>query len=222
MRILKYILIITALSLLLSACGIKAESMISSPSGEIRAHLTLSGSSVRSIEVYAGEEQVSKYSVKGAKVDEAGNGFEFIDLNFDGTADMRLLVKDGEKKQYKCWIYNPGSGGFDTYSVLDGLKNPIVDKENGRIAVEYSTHIIEPAVGIDPEAHIYERGSRYYGWHQGKFCEVGRDCVTYYSESDIYCVAVWELNADGELYTTKERWLSPKKYAAEGGERWFD
>ncbi len=71
-------------------------------------------------------------------------------------------------------------------------------------------------MGTTPETYIDEEGVNTYEWVNGKLKNVRRECVTYYSESDIYCVAVWKLNSDGVLEPYDEQWLSPEKYEREG------
>ncbi len=173
--------------------------------------------SVERIKVMSGGKTVATLNTKGALTEGKNYGFNLIDANFDGYDDICLEVKtDDAGTKYSFWIWNPIRKKFSTDRILNSLLSPVFDYNNSTISAPYRSRIIEPAVGPDPEAYIDEEGVVTYEWRQGVLVAVRRECTTYYSESDIYCVAVWEINADGELEATSERWLRPEQYEKAG------
>ena len=138
------------------------------------------------------------------------------DVNFDGHDDLRILVATGKHLRYAHRIYDAATGTFYTDEQLDSMLDVSILPEQKQITAYYRTHTIDPAVGTTPETYIDEQGVNTYEWRDGKLFNVRRECVTYYSESDIYCVATWELNSDGTLEPYDEQWLSPEKYVSEG------
>lgn len=214
---LRRLLCLTVIILLaLSSCAAAPALTVESPDGELVCELYATDGSVRRIRVLHDGKKSAQYSVRGACSEDDGLGFEFIDLNFDGQYDMRLLVSDGVHRKYRCWLRRSDNGEFVKNAKLDALLDPVADEQSKRITASYNTHTVEPAVGDDPEAYIDEQGSVTYAWRQGALVAVMRECTTYYSESDIYCVALWEINTDGELEATSERWLSLEQYARAG------
>ena len=140
------------------------------------------------------------------------------DVNFDGHSDLRILVATGKHLRYAHRIYDAETGTFYTDEQLDSMLDVILLPEQKQITAYYRTHTIDPAVGTTPETFIDEQGVNTYEWRDGKLFNIHRECVTYYSESDIYCVATWELNSDGVLEPYNEQWLSPEKYESKGFE----
>ncbi len=142
---------------------------------------------------------------------------EFADVNFDGYTDLRLPVTtDGDHTRYANRIYSPDTEDFYSNTVLDLLKDPIIDPEAKQITAYYSKYTVEPAVGMSPEAYIDERGTKTCAWINNVLTVVARDCMTYYSESNIYCVARWETDEYGDLVAAEERWLLPDQLERAG------
>lgn len=175
------------------------------------------GTTLRSITVKRGEEIVAKLKVSGINIGAEECGLEFIDLNFDGYEDIRIIAsRGGLGTKYRCWIWNAGRQSFDTDSMLNSLISPEFDGINKTVTAKYTSHIIEPAVGTEPETYIDEIGTVDYNWRQGMLTAVRKECTTYYSESEIYCVAVWIIDETGELVPASEMWLLPDQYERAG------
>ncbi len=173
--------------------------------------------SVERIKVISGGKTVATLNTKGALTEGNNYGFNFIDANFDGYDDICLEVKtDDDGTKYSFWIWNPIRKNFSTDRILNSLLSPVFDYGEGTVTAPYRSRIIEPVAGPDPEAYIDDEGVVTYEWRQGVLVAVRRECITYYSESDIYCVAVWEINEGGELEAIRERWLRPEQYERAG------
>ncbi len=173
--------------------------------------------SVRRIKVISSGKTIASIRTDGAVAGTSDYGFFFVDANFDGHDDICLAVSVGEDgTKYNFWIYNTTKKNFGTDKTLNSLLSPSFDKTTETITAPYKTHTIDPAVGTDPETYIDEEGTITYEWRQGALTAIHKECVTYYSESEIYCVSIWDINADGELEPTEENWMVPDQYARAG------
>lgn len=148
-----------------------------------------------------------------SQVRDEGEGVEFLDLNFDGELDLRLPVRTSGGNTYYT-TYIRGDAGYYTVSALDALPSPVIDSAAQTISSPYSRYTVEPATDDFPEVYISEAGTSVYSWQQGALRLVGRVSYTYYSESEIYCVAKWQALEDGTLDAVEEHWLSEEQYAA--------
>ncbi|NLW73505.1 MAG: hypothetical protein GX057_01220 [Clostridiales bacterium] len=172
---------------------------------------------LRRIEVISDGQKVAVLGVGDARADMQNCKFELVDLNFDGHEDFRFIVsRKAEGIKYRCWLWNPASKTFIVDNTLNSLLSPAIDYEAKTISAPYRTYTIEPAVGTEPETYISEVGVLTYKWRQGRLVAVKKECRTYYSETEIYCVATWDINDDGELEPTVERWLTPEQYERAG------
>jgi hypothetical protein len=167
--------------------------------------------------VTSGGKTITTIRADGAVTGMSDYGFIFVDVNFDGHDDISLVTSiDNNGTKYSFWIFNTSGKNFGTDKTLNSLLSPTFDKNTKTITAPYKTHTIDPAVGTEPETYIDEEGMITYEWRQGALTAIHKECITYYSESEIYCVAVWDINADGELEPTDERWLMPEQYAQAG------
>lgn len=56
--------------------------------------------------------------------------YEFVDMNFDGNADLYLAVSNVDGViSYYCWLFNATENRFDYSASLSALKNISVDSE---------------------------------------------------------------------------------------------
>jgi hypothetical protein len=173
--------------------------------------------SVKQIKVTAGEKTIASFKTEGAAAGAPDYGFIFVDANFDGSYDICLAAFYGEEgTRYSFWLWDPVSKAFSTDKTLDSLLSPVFDSSTKTISAQYKKHTVEPTVGTEPETYIDEEGTVTYEWRQGALAAIKKECITYYSESEIYCVAVWDINAGGELEPTEEHWLMPDQYARAG------
>ena len=215
MRRLFIIIMILCLSLpCLVACGEPAEVLTE---GELTVKIyTNTEGRTNVIKTYREGKCIDTWRVK-SEFSYAEAPLRFVDLNFDGHTDMRILTSSEKNHtRYSCRLYSPDTDSFYSDTVLDLLWDPEIDSEAQQISAYYTKYTVEPAVGMTLEAYIDERGTKACAWIDGKLTIVARECITYYSESDIYCVAKWALNQYGELDAVEERWLSPEKYKQEG------
>lgn len=172
---------------------------------------------LRRIEVVADERTVAVLRVGDARADLQNCNFELVDLNFDGHDDFRFISsQQSEDTKYRCWLWNPATKTLSTDSTLNSLLSPAINFETKTISAPYRTYTTEPAVGTEPETYISEVGVLTYQWRQGRLTPIKKECRTYYSETEIYCVATWDINTEGELEPTIERWLTPEQYRRAG------
>lgn len=170
---------------------------------------------VKRLEIRRGDRKLSTLRVDSTIADN-GSSFEFIDINFDSHPDVRLLTSRGEHCLYTCYLYSPETDSFVLSDALSSMLDLAVDSENKQLTAYYSRYTIEPAGMTWIETYVDERGTSTFVWQQEQLTEIARECITYYSESDIYCVASWSIDAYGELSPTSERWMEPTKLISEG------
>ena len=212
-RTITVLLILCLLTTFFTACNAPSETLTE---GELTLEIYLdSNGKTETIKTYKNGKRVDSWRIRSsARYNEAP--VSICDVNFDGHDDLRILVATGSHLRYAHRIYDAETGTFYTDEQLDKLLDATILPEQKQITAYYRTHTIDPAVGTTPETYIDEQGVNTYEWVNGKLKNVHRECVTYYSESDIYCVAVWELNSDGVLEPYDEQWMSPEKYEREG------
>lgn len=61
---------------------------------------------------------------------------EFIDMNFDGHKDFRIMTDEGERVRsevYKYWLYEPAAKTFAPANLFDGMCSPSFDPYNKAI-----------------------------------------------------------------------------------------
>lgn len=152
-------------------------------------------------------------AVKGNSI----SSFELIDLNFDGHDDIRFVSRVTESgNRYTCYIYEPISGVFSENTTLNSLISPAVNSEEKTISSYHYKKTVEPATEDTPAATIIEAGITVYGWVNQRFVPLSGEMITYYSENDIYKVSTYAPNADGDLESVRDRWLSPAQYDRAG------
>ena len=214
MRRLLLVLLILCLSLtVLTSCGEPAQ-VLTEGDLEVKVY-TNSDGVAKVIKTYRDGKLIDTWR-PGGQVNYFEAPIRFVDLNFDGYTDMRILSATGKHLRYANRIYSPDTDGFYTNVVLDLLQDPVIDSEAQLITAYYSKYTVEPAVGISPEVYIDERGTKTCAWINNNLTVIARDCITYYSESDIYCVARWEIDKYGDLEAVDERWLMPDQLERAG------
>lgn len=197
----------------LVGCAAEPDRTLTAPDGTVcRVYLNSRGA-VRRLELSEPADGDSTHRLSpDSRVRDSGKSLEFVDANFDGRLDVRLVTRcAGDSTYYTTYIR--GDSGYYTVSALDALPSPTLHPETGTISSPYSHLTIEPATDDFPEVYISEAGTNYYCWQQGALRLTARDSYTYYSESEIYCVARWEMSDDGTLEPAEERWLDPARYS---------
>lgn len=198
---------------LLAGCSGEPARTLTAPDGTVcRVYLDSRGA-VRRIELSEQTEGASTYVLRpDSRMRDSGDSLVFIDVNFDGRLDVRLATRyTGGNTYYTTYIR--GDAGYYTVSALDALPSPTVDADTKTISAPYSRYTVEPETDDFPEVYISEAGTEHYSWQQGALRLTARDSCTYYSESDIYCIAKWRTLDDGTLDAVDEHWLDEEQYA---------
>lgn len=94
---------------------------------------------VRAIEIYRGAA-VEPFSVienleVEAPIDDPFRGFDILDMNFDGYADMRLaeFFTPGPNIPYLHWLFDPKSSTFARRPAFDDIRSPVFDADAKRL-----------------------------------------------------------------------------------------
>lgn len=175
-------------------------------------------SKVERIVVTRDGKKVGTYDQVGLRRELAGDdyGFSTVDLNFDGILDMRLkTAKKTAGMQFACYLWDAEKGYYVYHPSLSALQNlTVADTISAITACEYE-YTVDPATGDTPEFYTERNAFVIYRWIDGKLNEVHRKELTYYEESDIYCYAVFDLDEDGEMDTTRESWITADRFDAD-------
>lgn len=118
------------------------------------------------------------------------NGFETIDLNFDGYLDFRLLAQTsaGPNTLYRNWLWSPREGRFVANEALDEIVSPEFDPDTQEITSRWRSSAAEGGVDI----HMWEGGSPVI---------IHRETDRY---SDIGCTRTFYDRIEGKLAETGE------------------
>lgn len=203
-------LLLCAIFVLLS-CGGRTTELEMPDGGRCRV-VTSAGGSVIRLDIVTSDGAEFEIRPKSSLRD-GGIGVEFVDINFDGRIDIRLPSRETSDGVYYSNFIREGDGYYPITS-LDAIVSPEIDAQNRQLRSQYSKYTVEPATDDFPEVYISEYGVDIYTWPNGFLTLSARESYTYYSESDIYCVAQFEQGRDGELEAVSERWLSPEQYNA--------
>lgn len=119
----------------------------------------------------------------------ANNGFEALDLNFDGYLDIRVIqfVPAGPNTPYQNWLWSPTAGKFVASPALDKITSPQFDAD----AQEITSHWRSSAA---------EQGSDVYAYDGTTPVLVHRETDTY-GENGV-CVRVYYDQFEDELRKT--------------------
>ncbi|MCF8469536.1 MAG: hypothetical protein K9G30_01990 [Parvibaculum sp.] len=82
--------------------------------------------------------------------DIENNGFELIDMNFDGYLDLRLIgeTSAGPNVAYANWLWSDGDRRFVRAPALDGIVSPEFDPETQEILSRWRSSAAEGGVDI--------------------------------------------------------------------------
>lgn len=89
--------------------------------------------------------------------DIENNGFELIDMNFDGYLDLRLIgeTSAGPNVSYANWLWSDGDMRFVRNPALDGIVSPEFDPETQEIMSRWRSSAAEGGVDI----YTWEEGA---------------------------------------------------------------
>lgn len=119
----------------------------------------------------------------------ANNGFEALDLNFDGYLDIRVIqfAPAGPNTPYQNWLWSPTAGKFVANPALDKITSPQFDADDQEIISHW-------------RASAAEQGSDIYAYD-------GTTPVLVHRETDTYgangvCVRAFYDQIEDELRKT--------------------
>lgn len=119
----------------------------------------------------------------------ANNGFEVLDLNFDGYLDIRVMrfVSAGPNTPYQNWLWSPTAGKFIANLALDEITSPQFDADAQEITSDW-------------RSSAAEHGSDIYAYDGTTPVLVHRETDTY-GENGV-CVRAYYDQIEGELRKT--------------------
>ncbi len=122
--------------------------------------------------------------------DIENNGFEVIDLNFDGDLDFRLLAQTtaGPNALYRNWLWSPRDQRFEVNEALNEIVSPEFDPDTQEITSHWRSSAAEGGVDI----HMWEAGAPVV---------IHRETDRY---SDQGCTRIFYDRIDGKLEQTGE------------------
>ncbi len=217
--ILKRILIpvlILSLLLPLSSCAASGKLLVSHTEGTLRFDV-YGGKKARRIEICnteSGKTQTVRIYQRKSVGEQNGNfGFAVMDLNFDGYADFKIAKKAaGEMLTEVVYLYDPVSASFKKSKSFEGLFTlGVLPNEH---AILSFTHAESETKEYSDAGIVYTvtDAATAYQWQDGKLVPYRRVSLTYYSERDIYLLAVADYSeATGTFGDSEDRWLSPEK-----------
>lgn len=137
---------------------------------------------------------------------------EVCDINADGKNDLLVAVavdEDGDVHRSLFLAVN------DTYSRIKDVDAVNFTSEEGKLVCEEQkfTYLAET---VEEYTVSYEQSviKTVYEFYDGTVIASSKTAVSYYSESDIYCVGLWTYDANAEeLFPVSEDWLTPKEYS---------
>lgn len=180
---------------------------------------TLRGASdrVEQITVTRDGRRIGSFQKRGLPGAEGGAnyGFNLIDLNFDGMADMQLTVAQGEAGPiYASYLWDAETEKYVYHTKLSTLQGVEAIASLGILTSREHILTIDPATDDTPEFEIRTDAYIIYEWQNGKLVDVYRKKLTYYEESDIYCYLIEQRNATGEWDTVRESWIADERFDA--------
>lgn len=157
-------------------------------------------------------EKSSKVKLEGDAAALEKNGVaavEVCDLNGDGVRDLLLLTRiDNDGDVHRALSLSTGDG----YVLAEGVDAVNARIENGILIAEEKNKLF---ITEEDDAAPYEQSSVKYEYQyvDGSVILTRKTVITYYSDSDIYCLGIWEHDQKYDELTVKsEDWLSVAEY----------
>jgi hypothetical protein len=118
------------------------------------------------------------------------NGFEVMDLNFDGHLDFRLLAQTttGPNVLYRNWLWSNRDMRFVSHATLDEIVSPEFDPDTQEITSRWRASVAEGGVDI-------------YAWEGGSPVLIHRETDRY---EDAGCTRFFYDRIGGRLEPTGE------------------
>lgn len=145
---------------------------------------------------------------------DKGYSAEFIDVNFDGVADLSLpCAIDADGDVHSSIFLIDGSGKITYNEKLSDLSNVKLDPEKKLIFTEFtSKEVTEEASTNNPEFYETRHVIQKHAFIDGEFITLEERAINYYAENDYYCYSVYEYDKDyGGLKYVDEKWFDPDK-----------
>lgn len=135
-------------------------------------------------------------------------GLSVIDLNFDGAHDIMLMKSvSGETVNYLCWLWDAERETYVASAQLSYLSNTKIVPERN---VLFGFHHEEQTRG--GQVTEWTDAATQYVWKSGDLVPDRRIALTYYAESDSYCLSAKIYNPttqrfDIDIDGTPDRWF---------------
>ena len=146
-----------------------------------------------------------------AFADGTGNAVELCDINADGENDILVLCAvDEDEDEHRRLFIRTG----ERQSAVNDTDIVNYRFENGTL-ISQTRELQYLAETVEEYTVPYEKYSERceYEYYDGEIIPVGRMRVSYYSESDIYCIGQWEYDREAhESVCISEDWLVPSEY----------
>lgn len=165
-------------------------------------------------------KSLGSYKAEGidrSELSDGSYGFEVIDLNFDGLPDFRIIhditaYGDNILTKYSNYLCN-SDGTYYARKDLGSIGNVEPDNDTKTLKGQNYAKIFEGKNEKGEYVLFTETISEsVYEWRGTTLTEIRRHEVKYYSESDIYCIADYEINDGGTLEAVDEKWIEADKY----------
>ena len=140
------------------------------------------------------------------------SAIELCDVNEDGKTDLLIAYAKDEDNDVHRHLFLARN---DEYTLAKDVDAVNFTEENGTIISE-EQKITYLAETVEEYTVPYEDAvSRtVYEYYDGKVIPITMLKVSYYSESDIYCIGSWEYDEENErLISMSEDWLTPEEYS---------
>ncbi|MBE6575842.1 MAG: hypothetical protein E7654_06210 [Ruminococcaceae bacterium] len=188
---------------LLAGCG--GEPMGSYPlDGGMTCQTYGSETGLSRLEITTASGETVRFSLPRATLEpNPAGGFELVDMNFDGHADLRVAYKkmaNGDMR-YTCFLWQ--EDGVVKSEQLSALRGMEIDAK-AEVLTAWDRYVI-------PEEHESRSRTRYM-WQDGTLWAVEKRELLYYPEEGVYCL-IDSAAVPGEALTVQdERWIFPEKF----------
>jgi hypothetical protein len=94
--------------------------------------------------------QILSHVESSVQPEVANNGFELLDLNFDGYLDLRVVrfTPAGPNTPYQNWLWSKDDGKFVESAALDEITSPQFDAESQEIVSHWRGSASEQGVDV--------------------------------------------------------------------------
>ena len=137
---------------------------------------------------------------------------EICDVNADGKNDLLIAVAIDEDGDVHRSLFLSSNDTYAHIKEVDAVNfsidgGKIISEENN---VKYLAQTVEEYTV--PYEHSVSR--TIYEYFDGTVIASAKTIVSYYSESDIYCLGLWMYDPDAEeMIPVSEDWLLPHEYS---------